>query len=310
MRLLLMLLCFLSLPAYADMIPEELKLELKPGPALYCTPGYVALELSITNVSGHDGSIIVPGQPAMGLHLFEILVLDRTPETMKWTLVANLTPTGTDWLDKHKRYELFWRLRAGETYRQTLLLPRYKGTTPSYQIVYRPHMSALFPYAFAVYNEEGELQDTSQLRQNPQLIKSFGTFSSNLCPVPATTATPAATRSKVPPSIMQRRWSRLERQLRHGHTMPTEWPVLNDQLYSQEINMSLPTYSSHTYMVDTRTGPASIQLQYKLGTIYRGRSRLASLAYMLGIHRVSWKTSDPHTSRLYSVTELEQGAVQ
>ncbi len=304
MRLLLFLLCLFSIAARADSIPEELKLELKPGPPLCCSPGLVALELSITNVSGHNGSIVVPGQPALGLHLFEIVVLDRTPETMKWTIAATLTPTGTIWLDKHKRYELFWHLRAGETYRQILLVPRYKGTIPSYQVVYRPHVSPLFPYAFAVYNEEGDPLDTSQLRKYPDLIKSMGTFTSNLCPLPAATAMPTA-KGKVSSSIIQRKWGRLRRQLRHGHTMPTGWPVLNNLPYSQAVNMSLPTYSSHSYMVDTRTGPTSIQLQYRLGTIYRGRSRLASLAYMVGIHHIGWKTSDAHTSRLLSITEVE-----
>jgi hypothetical protein len=287
------------------MIPDELKLVLKPGPLLCCSPGYVALELSIINVSGHDASIIVPGQPALGLHLFEIQVHDRTPETMKWTLVKSLTPTGADWVDKHKPYELFWHLRAGDTFRQVLLVPRYTGTIPSYSVLYRPHISNLFPYAFAVYNEEGEPLDTNQLRNNPRLLKSMGSFSSNLCTVPGTSLAPPPATGKTSRSIMQQRWGRLQRQLRHGHTMPVGWPVLNNQLYSQTVNMSLPTFSTHSYMVDTRSGPVSIQLGYKLGTIYRGRSRLASLAHMLGIHHIWWKTSNANTCRLMRLDELK-----
>lgn len=298
-------LCASSIAAFADAIPQELELRLKPGPLLCCSPDVMAIELIITNTSHHDASIIVPGHPRKGLHLFRIAMYERTPETMKWVHVADIQPIDTLQPEESKRYELFWRIKAGEQFKQLLFINRPKSEHFALQVSYVPAVSALYRYAFVNYDEEGVPDSTVNLAEKPDLLKAQGSFTSALCTM---TTEPMAKRiadGRVARAIYAGKENKLLRQLRRGKPLPKEWPVLNKQLYSQTVNMSLPTYSHQYLTVDTKEGVQHLLLNYRLGKIYRFRSRMASIAHhMLHVRRVFWKTSDAEVTRLLYIRKV------
>lgn len=309
-RTLFLFLFFLLLSAwpgtvFADAIPQELEVRLAPGPPLCCSPGVMAIELTITNTSNHSASIIIPGNPGKGLHLFRILLYERRPETMKWTYIADLQPIDTVPIDESKRYEQFWRLGAGEQFKQLLFINRPKSEHFALQVSYVPAVSALYRYAFVNYDEEGVPDSTVNLSERPDLLKAQGSFTSALCTMPAETIATHLPDGRVARAIYEGRTHKLLRQLRRGRALPKSWPVLNKQLYSQFVNSSLPTYSHQYLTVDTRYGVQHLVLNYRLGKIYRFRSRMASMAhYVLRVRRVPWKIDDANATRLLSIQKV------
>lgn len=300
----LLLHSFCPFSAHADAIPQDLELWLKPGPTLCCSPDTIAIELIIKNTSRHSASIIVPGQPNKALQLFDVILYERTPETMKWVYVNNLLPIDNPQLADNKRHETFWILKAGDEFKQLLFIKKPDRKHFALQVCYRPAVSRWYRYAFVDYDEEGTPDSTVNLKEHPDLLRAQGSFFSNLCELPIAATPPHTPHGSVERAIYERKNGKLLRLLRHGKTLPKQWPVLNDQLYSQAVQSSLSTYSHQYLTVDTRHGVQHLQLNYQLGKIYRFRSRMASIAHMLGARKVFWKTSDVDKTRLLSVIKV------
>lgn len=289
---------------YADMVPCDLRLELRMGPKLCCSPDSMALELLIHNTSGRRVSIAVPGHPKRGLHLYDLVLMSRTEETMKWTIAREHDGWAIPVVDSEHKYEISWHLNPGETYTQLLIVKRVPMGAFKLQAKYRPVLSRLYPYLFVHVDEEGVVDPKVDLTEQPQLVKEQGDFYSNSCELHVERMVVPERMSGVQRAIYNDNTNDLLRLLRSGKELPKGWPVLNAQLYSQVVLSSLPTYS-HTYLVvDTKKGVRHYSLSYRLGKVFVGRSRLATMMHMIGVHRVPFRISDEQDTRLMWVKRV------
>ncbi|MFM7106702.1 MAG: hypothetical protein ACKOW8_14400, partial [Flavobacteriales bacterium] len=64
----------------------------------------------------------------------------------------------------------------------------------------------------------------------------------------------------------------------------------------------LPTYSHHSFLVETKEGIQYITLEYQLGKIYKTRSRISSLMRCIGIRNLGWRISDERAVKLLKIT--------
>jgi hypothetical protein len=95
-----------ALELRADLIPPDLQFTLRSIDTLCCSPNRLVLELEIQNLSNNRGSIIVPGHPTKGFHLFDVLVYERVEDQGQWMLRETLPVHGGLLADSH-RYEQF-----------------------------------------------------------------------------------------------------------------------------------------------------------------------------------------------------------
>ena len=213
---------------------------------------------------------------------------------MKWQYQRTLS-TYTD----SAASTTLWNLDPGESYRQTILITHDTSAHVAYQIQYDPSKCKMFDYVFAPTDSAGNL-----LGQNSHIAEILPWNG----PLRSNTFSPSYTSIEKPnlPSlgmdIYLCRWKKLTRKINNGMPMPSVWPVINDQMYSQMVLSSLPSFSFHSYIAETKQGIQSIQLQYQLGKIFKLRSRIASLFRCLGIRNTGWRLSDESAVKLIVLT--------
>ncbi len=290
----------------ADLIPPDLQFTLRSIDTLCCSPDQLVLELKIQNVSSQRGSIIVPGHPTLGFHLFDLLVYERNEDQGKWIL-RETQPFHGGLLADSQRYEQFWNLDPGEVFKQLFVLDRPAASNLSYQICYAPQRSALYPHVFCDVDPEGALVDPNV--DSTEKFKAQGAFYSPLIQ-PSPQVAPAGLSGRTARAIQRGNWRRLERQLRHKMPRLQGWPVLSSQLYSQAVLASLPTYWHQYLVVETHAGIQSIGLNYRIGKVYPVRSFLARMAHMMGARRVFWRTSSSRSLRLMELTVVDPSSNQ
>lgn len=290
-----------ALELRADLIPPDLQFTLRSIDTLCCSPNRLVLELEIQNLSNNRGSIIVPGHPTKGFHLFDVLVYERVEDQGQWMLRETLPVHGGLLADSH-RYEQFWNLDPGEVFKQLFVLDRPATSNLSYQICYAPQRSALYPHVFCDVDPEGVLVDPNV--DSTEKFKSQGAFYSPLIQS-SPQVSPQGLSGRTARAVERGNWRRLERQLRHKMPRLSGWPVLSDQLYSQAVLASLPTYWHQYLVVETHAGIQSIGLTYRIGKIYPVRSFLARMAHLMGARRVFWRTSSSSSLRLMELTVVD-----
>lgn len=286
-RLILTVLIFSANLLRADMIPAELSFNLKQVPTR--SDQYTLLELEIKNNSDKHNSILVPGHPQLGMGLFEILTYERG-ETMKWTPLNIYNPVLPDSSATDYKYMQFWNLSPGESFKQLFVLKAQPSEAWAFQVKYQPHVcSDYFKYAFRWYDDEGEPSEPAI--DGDQRFAYQGPMYSNLCEVETKISPPTISLNQKSRAYYKANWSRVKRQIQRSQQYPETWPVLSEQLYSQAVLSSLPTYSHQYLIVESKTGIFYISLGYRLGKIHPVRNFFARLAHLCGARRVFWSTS-------------------
>ncbi|MEN9700569.1 MAG: hypothetical protein RLZZ301_1767 [Bacteroidota bacterium] len=278
---------------HADLLPPDLSLTLRQLPSVQQT--CTVLELEIKNVSAHSGSILVPGHPKLGFGLFEVHVYSRD-NTLKWSLDSSFRIIMPDSSAVDANYMQFWRLDSGESYKQLLVLPIAPRTGLAFQVAYQAHVcEKWFQYVFRWVDSEG--MPESPIVEHDEHFAYSGSQYSHLLECEVLT-TDSKQLKGIDHKIQDARWHALKKQLKHQQQLRTQYPVLNQQIYSQNVLMCLPSYMHHYYVVDTKEGIYYVATTYQLGKIYRVRTFLARLAHLCGAHRVFWQQSDARSQAL------------
>lgn len=293
-RLILLLLIFSVNLLRADMLPTELLLTLRQVPTR--SDQYTILELEITNTSDKHSSILVPGNPQLGMGLFEILAYERG-ENMKWSPLFTIDLVLPDSAAVDQRYMQFWSLSPSESFKQLLVVHVAPSEAWAFQVKFQPHVCTnYFKYAFRWYDDEGEPSEPAI--DGEQRFAYQGPMYSNLCEVEAQTSAAAISLDRKSRAYYHANWSRVKQQVKRSHQYPATWPVLSKQLYSQAVLSSLPTYFQQYLIVESKSGIHYLSLGYRLGKIYPFRSFLAQVAHLCGARQVFWKTSSTKKVKL------------
>lgn len=290
----------MSLWLYASMASQQqpmdasLTMTLSQGTSLLKNDSLVALDLIFTNVSGHNANLIIPSDLKSYGQMFQVLQYRR--EGLKWQYHKTLLPP----TDSTSQISI-WNLDNEESYRQTLVLHIDSSDTYAYQAQYDPSQCNMFEFVFAYTDSSGKLIGNNT--HIAEILKWQGPLRSNLF-IPTKPQRPENNNSKMSQFIQSCKWVKVQRRINRGDVMPKGWPVMNDQLYSQSVICSLPTFSHHSYLVETKDGIQYITLVYQLGKIYRTRSRISSLMRCMGIRNVSWRISDERAVKLISLKSI------
>lgn len=270
---------------------ETLTLTLSYGEPLNAGDTLLALDLNVTNVSGHDANIIIPWDLKSYGQMFQVEEFRR--DGMKWQYHRTLSP-----LTDSASQASIWNLDFGQSYRQTLIVKRDTAIDCAYQVIYNPTQCKMFEYVFAYTDTSGAM--VGDFTHIAEILKWRGALRSNL--LNPETFGKKRIESRLSDLIYQSRWKKVKRYINHGKIMPKGWPVINDQLYSQAVLSCLPTYSHHSFLVETKEGIQYITLAYQLGKIYKTRSRISSLMRCIGIRNLDWRISDERAVKLLKIT--------
>lgn len=277
----------------------SLRLTLSCGVVLHSNDTLLALDLHIMNISGHDANIIIPWDLKSYGQMFQVLEYRRYD--MKWQYHTTLSPV----TDSASQVSI-WNLDTGESYCQTLMVRRDTAIDCAYQVIYDPSRCKMFEYVFAHTDSSGAL--TGAYTHVAEILPWHGPLRSNLLKPTIESDTSRVT-NHLHDLLYRREWKKAKQCIHRGHTMPKDWPVINDQLYSQAVQSCLPTFYHHSFLVETKEGIQYITLVYQLGKIYRTRSRISSLLRCIGIRNVGWRLSDECAITLISINAEPYHAV-
>lgn len=270
---------------------QTLTLTLTRGELLQADDSLLALDVVFTNESGHDANIIIPWDMRSYGQIFQVAEYRR--DGMKWQYHKTL-----NFITDSTSQVSIWNLDIGKSYRQTLIVKRDTAIDCAYQVIYDPSHCKMFEYVFAYTDSSGAL--LGNYTHVAEILEWQGPLQSNL--LSPTALNKKRVESKLSDLIYERKWKKVKRHINHGEYMPKGWPVINDQLYSQGVLSCLPTFSHHSFLVETTDGIQYITLTYQLGKIYRTRSRITSLMRCMGIKFLRWKLSDERAVKLIDLT--------
>ncbi|MEN9743166.1 MAG: hypothetical protein RLZZ65_971 [Bacteroidota bacterium] len=289
--------------AFADLLPQQLKLTLKQIKSQ--SSQYTLLELEIQNVSDLHGSILVPGHPQLGMGLFVVYRYHQT-ENNQFRLDSTFSLLLKDSANVDEKYMQFWSLAPGESFKQLLRIESISTPNEFFMVQYQPHVCReWFKYAFRWHDEDGE--SVEPISEDDQRFAYQGAYYSDLLVIDSGViqepVKPDFHRySSLQKAIYTEHWSKVKRKLRHHlpsfSATNSNYPILNTQLYSQAVLSSLPTYFHQYLFVETKSGLFYLSLDYQMGKIFKGRSFLAKIAHLCGARRVFWRTSAVHKNRL------------
>lgn len=282
-------LCMFSchLVSQANTGSESLTLTLTQGEILQTADTLLAIDLIFTNVSGHDANIIIPWEMTSYGQIFQVEEYRRSG--MKWQYHRTLLP-----LTDSASQTSIWNLDNGQSYRQTLIVQRDTSVESAYQVIYDPSHCKMFENVFAYTDSSGAL--LGNYTHVAEILRWTGPLRSNL--LNPETHCKKRVESRWSNLIYQCKWNKVKRHIQRGQIMPKAWPVINDQMHSQAVLSSLPTFSQHSFVVETKEGIQYITLTYQLGKIYRTRSRITSLMRCIGIRNLGWRLSDERAVKL------------
>lgn len=315
----LIIFLFLGFPflGYADIRPQDLKITLEQLPVLKHQSEIFPLQVKITNISSHEGSILIPYSQNFGKSLFTLLIYE-IDSNKEYKLVYTSPNELIMDTSKYKREGSFWHLKQGEHFILPLFLQDKKnekrrfesffqipdlkqGKKYAFQVLYTPENSPYFKYAFREISTLDPIPE-DDVENYPDHFIWEGSFASNFLDFPfEVLLKKVVLQPKYSPlcnAIYKQNWRKVKRLWDDRHKEKSCDCILWVYGGAQSIQASLPAYTGYDVIFYTDFGIKYVTFTYQIGKIYRFRSRIAWLFYATGFRRPPFKTSKVNWSKL------------
>lgn len=299
--------------------PPDLKITLEQLPVLAHQTAIIPLQVKITNVSAHRGSIIIPFHQNFGKALFQLLVYEIDSNNNYRLIYTSPTELDMD-TSKFKANEGFWHLEPGAhyilplflndsvnalfRYESSIAIPNLKGGNYAFQILYKPETSPYFKYAFRENDSVDPIPEDG-VSDYPDHFIWEGSFASNMLNFPFELLPVQRVlqykTSALCTAIFKQQWKKVKRKWGKRLAGPPCDCIVWVYDWPQTIQMSLPAFANYDAILWTNEGIKYVNFNYQLGKIYRGRSRVAWAFYAVGFRRPPFETSKVNWSKLIRV---------
>lgn len=315
----LIILLFMGIPflGNADIRPQDLKITLEQLPVLEHQSDIFPLQVKITNVSSHEGSILIPYSQNWGKSLLTLLIYEIDSNKEYKLVYTSPNELNMD-TSKYKTEGSFWHLKQGEHFILPLFLndsmnkkrrfessfqiPELKhGKNYAFQVLYTPENSSFFKYAFREISTLDPIPE-DDVKNYPNHFIWEGSFASNFLYLPfEKLLKKVVLQPKSSPlcnAIYKQNWRKVKRLWDDRHKEKSCDCILWVNGGAQSIQASLPAYTGYDVMFYTDSGIKYVTFTYQLGKIYHFRSRVAWLFYATGFRQPPFKTSKVNWSKL------------
>ncbi|MFN5182655.1 MAG: hypothetical protein ACK5D5_06490 [Bacteroidota bacterium] len=314
--------CLYSLTYTGNLWAQDLKILLETDKQLVHPKAIFTVKLSIENISGHRGGILIPYSQNTGKSLFQLKVyqVDITGSySLVYTSPLNLNMDTIS----YKASEGFWYLEPNENFsipffindvknsskriESSIVFPELAEGKYALQMIYLPENSKYFKNAFLEKNVLDPIPD-DLVDSYPEHFKWEGSFASNFAEIILSkSAHPIMELDKkhcsVCRHIYNENWNRLKNKWDKRSKVKKHPNILWVYGGSQSVLSSLPTYYRYDVILNTKSGIDYISCNYQLGKIFRFRSRVAWLFHVVGFRKAPFRTSKVNWSKLISVKQ-------